>query len=186
MRAFFIGPVVPTSPPRIERDRSETTSLRGGTLGDRSNGAFGVKYQHARASRTKDRTRCRRHAGSWTSGAMTGPGHGRIRAVAMDGNSEDASLRAPGRNERRSAGHGKRRARRCHAAKTIQGRTHVNAFQRLPVPAAMAVASSGVGSGKRFSNSKAAKRKKAAWVSGTRDRRRPRTGRPVAFIARTE
>ena len=41
---------------------------------------------------------------------MTGPGHGRIRAVAMDGNSEDASLRAPGRNVRRSAGHGKRRA----------------------------------------------------------------------------
>ena len=79
---------------------------------------------------------------------MTGPGHGRIRAVAMDGISEDASLRAPGRNERRSAGHGKRRAPRCRAAETIQGKITCDTFQRLTIPAAMAVASSGVGSGK--------------------------------------
>ena len=59
-------------------------------------------------------------ADPWTVGAMTGPGHGRIRAVAKDGNSEDASLRAPGRNERRSAGHGKRRAARSRANEAIE------------------------------------------------------------------
>jgi hypothetical protein len=35
----------------------------------------------------------------------------------MEGNSEDASLRSPGRNERRSTGQGKRRAPRCRAIK---------------------------------------------------------------------
>ncbi len=104
---------------------------------------------------------------------MTGPGHGRIRAFAMEGNSEDASLRAPGRNERRSAGHGK-------AARTTMPRAKpLRLKPRRNIPTVAGSSRDGrsverIWPGKRFSNSKAAKEKIAAWVCGTRDRRRPR------------
>ena len=117
MRAFFIGPVFQLNRRALHVTEANPRYSRRNWF-DRSSGAFCVKCQNARTSRRKIEQRSRRHAGSWTSGAMTGPGHGRIRAFAMDGNSEDASLRAPGRNERRSAGHGKRRAPRCRAVET--------------------------------------------------------------------
>jgi hypothetical protein len=68
----------------------------------------------------------------------------------MEGNSEDASLRAPGRNERRSAGHGKRGRFAEFSVFSFQsskgGRFGLN-HQKSGRPA-MAVASSGFGQAK--------------------------------------
>ena len=68
------------------------------------------------------------------------------------------SAATPGRNVRRSAGHGSG-AHQVAARPNHSRLKNVNANQRERIPAALAVASSGVGNGKAVSNSKAAKRK---------------------------
>ena len=105
---------------------------------------------------------------------MTGPGHGRIRAFATEGNSEDASLRAPGRNERRSVGHGSGvEVRRVNGEERNQNQC----CRATASPAALAVASSGVGLASDSPTRKQL-RKKGSLRYGTRDRRRPRAWMP--------